>query len=73
MQLDDLMLTVVPGVELPWHAAVRRLPFIYEKDGINYPRTTPVDVAPDVIVLNPDPMPLVIPGEPPAIWVPRSD
>lgn len=74
VQLDDLMLTVAPGVELPWYATVRRLPFIWEKDGINYTHTTPVDVAPDVIARNPNPPPpWIITPEPPAIWVPRGD
>lgn len=75
VELDDLLLTVDPEVELEWHAAVRRLPFVHP----TYTRTVTVDVAPDVIVRNPDPgLPLIRKyphplAEPPAIWVPRSD
>lgn len=79
VELDELMLAVDPGEELPWHAVVRRLPFVYEKGGINYPYTVGVDHAPNVIVRNPDPgLPLIRKyphplAEPPAIWVPRGD
>ena len=76
VELDDLMLALGPEEEgLFWHAAVRRLPFVYEKDGTNYPHTIPVDSAPDRMVLNPaaPPPPWAIPGEPPATWVPRGN
>ncbi len=69
VQLDDLLLAVAPGVELPWHAAVRRMPFVHPE----YTRTVPVDVAPDVIARNPSPPPLITHPEPPAIWVPSVD
>jgi len=63
---DDLMLAT-SGDKIIWHAAVRRLPFVFA----GYPNTIPVDVAPDVLALNSEPPPFMLHPEDPATWVPR--
>jgi hypothetical protein len=48
--LDDLLTAINPDPGyLEWHAAVRRIPFIYHPQGLpNFPNTAAVDYAPDV-------------------------
>ena len=47
--LDDLMTATDETGTLIWHAAVRRVPFIYYIDGIKIERTTGADYTPDVV------------------------
>jgi hypothetical protein len=67
---NDLRLALDSDGQLTWHAAVRRLPFIYAPDGQGFPNTTGVDYAPDVAALPPCPECYSQP-EDPAIWEPR--
>ncbi|MFC1981561.1 hypothetical protein ACFLVN_04900 [Chloroflexota bacterium] len=83
VELDDLMLAVGSEEELlPWHAATRRLPFVWS---LTPPeslwKTITVDIAPNRIVLvDPGDWPFTPPvvvgdpnplAEPPAIFEPR--
>ena len=65
VSLADL-LTRGGGVPLTFYAGARRLPFAHPV----FTRTAPVDVAPDVIRLNPSPPPILIHPEIPARWQP---
>lgn len=63
--LSDL-LTRGGGTPLSFYAGVRRMPFSHSV----FSRTVAVDVAPDVIKLNPSPPPILINPEIPARWQP---
>ncbi len=74
VQLDDLIQTT-SGEEIRWHAAVRRLPFVWDFPdtiGVDYANTIGVDYAPDVVALNSlPPPPFLVNPQPPATWQPR--
>ena len=62
--------------QIKWHAGVRRIPFIYHPDGYpEFPYTTAVDYAPDVIAFidcgDPPTPPCFSNPETPATWEPR--
>jgi hypothetical protein len=64
-RLSDLVTRA--GTPLRWFAATRLLGFIH----LVFHRTFPIDVAPDVVTLNPaDPLTPIHP-EPPAPWTPK--
>jgi hypothetical protein len=71
--LDDLLEATDDGKTLVWHAAVRRLPFVYTlSDGTEITHTVAVDYAPDVVELSDTP-PYYVTNHPEeeATWVPR--
>jgi hypothetical protein len=72
--LDDLATAIDPNFGyLEWYAAVRRVPFNYTPLGYpNFPKTVPVDFAPDVEAFNPSPPPILINPEEPTTWEPFS-
>ncbi len=70
--LEDLLTAIDPDPGyLEWHAAVRRVPFIYFVGLVKITNTTAADYAPDVVEFNPTPPPYVLNPEEPAAWVPR--
>ncbi len=69
--LADLLTAADATGTLLWHAAVRRVPFIYTTpSGTQFTHTTAVDYAPDVFELIPTP-PYFIQPEEFATWEPR--
>lgn len=70
--LSDLLTATNDVGTLIWHAAVRRVPFIYTlSDGTEIGNTVAADYAPDVVEFNPTPPPYVFNPEDPATWVQR--
>ncbi len=70
--LADLLTAADEAGTLVWHAAIRRVPFIYITPlGTQFTHTTAVDYAPDVFEFNPTPPPYVIQPEDFATWEPR--
>jgi hypothetical protein len=67
--LSDLLTAADETGTLIWHAAVRRVPFIYTIDATSF-RTVAVDYAPDVLSLV-DPSPFIAYPEVSATWEPR--
>jgi hypothetical protein len=70
--LDDLLEATDDGRTLVWHAAVRRVPFVYTlNDGTEIKNTVAVDYAPDVVELIDTPPYVINHPEEEATWVPR--
>ncbi len=70
--LADLLTAADETGTLMWHAAVRRVPFIYITPlGTQFTHTTAVDYAPDVFEFNLTPPPPVVQPEDFATWEPR--
>ncbi len=70
--LDDLLTAIDPDPGyLEWHAAVRRVPFIYFVGPVQITNTVAADYAPDVVEFNPTPPPYVLNPQDPAAWMPR--
>ena len=69
--LADLLTATDETGTLMWHAAVRRVPFIYYRDQVQITHTVAVDYAPDIQAFNPTPPPPIIQPEDFATWEPR--